>query len=165
MIFASACWCCHQCILSAQILTTLMAAGIDSAMHLRSFSASLLPWDIPAVAPLWQSLSDRFITHPGVQDHLRMFELLDLLQARVPRILSWLFTWEFNLTRDGETTSRWTFVHAPKIMWATCWKLLLTSLYIAHNMLIYVTPEVRLRWLLPSDYFRCQNKTHALLAQ
>ena len=81
MIFASACWCCHQCILSAQILTTLMAVGIDSAMHLRSFSASLLPWDIPAVAPLWQSLSDRFITHPGVQDHLRMFELLELLQA------------------------------------------------------------------------------------
>ena len=40
MIFASACWCCHQCILSAQILTTLMAAGIDSVMHLRSLSAS-----------------------------------------------------------------------------------------------------------------------------
>ena len=46
----------------------------------------------------------------------------------------------------GETTSRRRFVHATKIMCATCWTLLLaSSLDLAHNMLIYVTPEVRLR--------------------
>ena len=55
-----------------------MAAGIDSAMHLRSLSASFTSLRSPGRRSY---LSDKLITHSGVQNRLRMFELLDLLQT------------------------------------------------------------------------------------
>ena len=64
-IFVSACWCCHQC--SAHILIICVA-----------ISASFTSLRYPGRR---SSLSDKFITHSGVQNRLRMFELLDLLQV------------------------------------------------------------------------------------
>jgi hypothetical protein len=63
-------------------MTTLMATGIDSAMHLRSHFRFFYFLEISRPSPgRRSSLSDKFITHSGVQNRLRMFELLDLLQA------------------------------------------------------------------------------------
>ena len=59
-------------------MTTLMATGIDSAMHLRSHFRFFYFLEISRPSLLF---ADKFITHSGVQNRLRMFELLDLLQA------------------------------------------------------------------------------------